>query len=606
MRRALVVLLAVGALLPAPDAFARPRDRVPLITELRDRLAPPNPAPGGVRAAAVSDGTGPLDTDADLEAALRFEALIPEHTFEGMVTPVFYDKWPHLDSMAQPLLLDGPGDSGNYTGVYLAAQSYRYAQAKRELAKLGVDPLDDSPSGPPEAAFWRGQRDEARQRGSQIVRYYNMLVNIAEEWQTEFKLHIDDSKGITEYGWLDFGGGIIPGEAGLLMRACTPEDPAPAFADFRINFPPEQLHGPFRWKDGRDWWCLDATSRDSYAGTVFGLSVALDFLATDENADLRTMIAHDLMAMTDYAIKYLWFQPRPHGMVANPLFGHNDLTGPISPLFIQVAAARLHLLQTARHAAGVVGNDAARHKYDLLWATEMVASVLSGNLLAQMLVDTTNPHDAYYKYQLNLMCLFNMIRLEPNPLYRALMRTALAVQDATTRRHGNAFFEGLTFALTGERERLNDAVDRHREWLDYYAFHEAAAAAGNTPFVHTGRCGIRGPVPPGAPIEDQPLECVPRSRVDMALNLFGHEIVLPFNPGSGAELRSKEPLPVGVRRLADFLWQKDPSIVTGDHDVPWRGPSIDFIGTYWILRYYSEIAVPAREPLPRWFGPSFR
>ena len=70
-------------------------------------------------------------------------------------------------------------------------------------------------------------------------------------------------------------------------------------------------------------------------------------------------------------------------------------------------------------------------------------------------------------------------------------------------------------------------------------------------------------------------------------------------------MRAKNPMPVGVRRLADFLWQKDPTIITGDHDIPWQGPSIDFLVGYWMLRYYTEAAVPERVPLPTWHGPRF-
>jgi hypothetical protein len=71
-------------------------------------------------------------------------------------------------------------------------------------------------------------------------------------------------------------------------------------------------------------------------------------------------------------------------------------------------------------------------------------------------------------------------------------------------------------------------------------------------------------------------------------------------------MRANDPLPVGVRRLADFLWQKDPTVITGDHNVPWQGPSIDFLVSYWMLRFYTEVKVPALNPLPAWKGPRFK
>jgi hypothetical protein len=313
------------------------------------------------------------------------------------------------------------------------------------------------------------------------------------------------------------------------------------------------------------------------------------------------------MAITDYAVKYLWFQPRPHGTVANPVFGHNDLQGPISPLFIQVPLHRLHLLQTARHAANVIGHADGKRRYELLWQEEVANTVGTGSLLDSMLIDAGNPHDTYYKYQLHLMSFFNVIRLEPDPVIREEFRRAMGVLDATLTDDGNAFHEAMTYALTGEKDRLEEAVGYHREWLDYYAFHEEAARVGNTPFVHTGRCDITEEPDEGAPISEQPLECVPKDQVDMVITLpTGEEVETPFRPGTEETRRAKDPLPVGVRRYADFLWQKDPTIITGDHNVPWRGPSIDFLVSFWMLRYYSEIEVADTvSPLPAWAGPRF-
>src|SRR5689334_1484619 len=76
---------------------------------------------------AVSDGTGPLDDETDLAAALHYEDVVRQHDGGGFVVPLAYDAWPDLDPNATPLHMDGEGDSGNYTGEYLAAESYRYA-----------------------------------------------------------------------------------------------------------------------------------------------------------------------------------------------------------------------------------------------------------------------------------------------------------------------------------------------------------------------------------------------------------------------------------------------------------------------------------------------
>ena len=189
-----------------------------------------------------SDATGPLDTAADLDAALRFEALIPEHTFGGMVTA------PPLRQVAAPR----PDREGHPHG-----RRGRLGQLHRRLPggavvalRAGEEGADASSASTPSATigevskavrFWRAQRDEARTRGREMVEYYHVLVNIAKSWQTTFDPHIDDSRNYDDIGYIDFGGGIVPGEAGLLMRTCTPAavDPAKPWGDVRVNG-----HGP--------------------------------------------------------------------------------------------------------------------------------------------------------------------------------------------------------------------------------------------------------------------------------------------------------------------------------------------------------------------------
>lgn len=535
--------------------------------------------------AALAATPGPLDNPADQQAMHRFESAIPNHTFGGMITPLYYDKWPAVDANAKPNRMDAEPDSGNYTGVYLAAESYRYAMAKAKIAAT---------NDKHEAAYWTGQRDQALQRATEIIRYYHVLVNIASTWKTRFNLKIDPSKVGDETGFIDFGGGVIKGEKGLLMRACTANDNTkPIWQRLEYNHAPTgKLLGPFAF-EGKNWHCLNSTSRDSYAGTVYGLSVALDFLAKDVPA-LKTSVANDLMAMADYAYKYYGLQPRPHGTVANPATGGNDLEGPISPLFFpQAPIQRLHLLQTARHAAKLTNNKVKSLKYDALWAHEVAVTLATGQVHLNSVFDATQPHDAYYKYQLELMSFFNVIRLEPARANQKLLRSALSPMWATLFDDGNAFQEMLVYALTGTNSLVQRATTHHHEWLEYYAFHEQIERAGKAPWTQTAACG-------------KTLVCVNKTSSDATVSYPKPKgTTIQVAPGQNGNLRAKDPIPVPRRRLADFLWQKDPTIITGDHDKPWQGPSIDFLIAYWMIRYYTEVERPAVSPLPTYVGPRF-
>ncbi len=536
--------------------------------------------------ASVSDGTGPLDTTADLEAALHFEDVMDEHFIYGQPLNLYYntiDRVPgDIDRSAHE------GDAGLYTGAYLAAQSYRYVLAKQEIAKA-------TPSSEVHD-FWTGQLAEAKDRIDVMVAKYHLLINIAKNWQTQFNPTVNGSDP-TAVGFIDFGGGIFPGEPGLLMRACHPSD-APTEFNLKDHFGPFPGSITLKWDDGRFYDCLGHTSRDQYAGATHGLTTALDLIGPHDPV-LRNTVAKDIMAITDYAVKYLMNQPRPHGQVVIPEIGGNDLRGFISPLFVYTPYARMNLIQVGRNAARKIGDQQKLLRYNALWTSELITT--APQLSASMMIDATNPYDAYYKYHLNFLTGDNMIRHEPNETVRNLIRQSLAVQDASTRDDDNALFEGLMYSLTGDQVRLDRAVQFHREWLDY----KANADASHNIIDYRSECGTT-------------YECVPTNQVDLYQSLPNdNELVVPFTPGSEDPVRSTKALPVAKRRPADFLWQKDPTIIVGcgggvypgcnvAESGRWAGPNTDFLQVYWMLRYFTEVAEPRSDPLRPWVGPRTR
>ncbi|MFA5787226.1 MAG: hypothetical protein WDA71_09665 [Actinomycetota bacterium] len=541
-------------------------------------------APDGAKAASVSKfsgNTGPLDTESDLEAALWYEQRMLDHFHYGQVYEQIYNTAER--KTGDILQLVGEQDSALYTGSYLAAQAYRYAIAKSKLAAL---PGNES-SHNPRRLFWNAQRDDAKDRVDAMVAQYHILINISKNWKTTFNPKIDTTKDPTQDAFIDFGGGIFQGEAGLLFRSCTPAD-----APWALNVgrtPGDRLYGPLPWDDGKEYYCLDATSRDAYAGTTFGLVTALDFVAGDD-PEMRDMIGNDLMRMTDYTLKYLWNTPRPHGKVVIPeVFGGNDLDNFISPLFVYTPMASFNMLQVARHAAKVMGTPLQQARYEALWTEEVAAK--GATLGPSMEVDAADPHNAYYKYHLHHMTAFNLVRLEPNPATRELARQAFGVMDATTGDDINALFEAITYALTGEQSRLDAAVTHHREYLEYRANNDAAEPRNQV--RNSEQCGTT-------------LECVPRDQIDIVQELPDGTEQAISTPGTEATLRAHAPLPVGLRRAADFMWQKDPTILDGGQHPNWESAAADFLLPYWMIRYYTEIAKPALAPFPEWVGPTFR
>jgi hypothetical protein len=545
-------------------------------------LAAPSGSSAGPAPGSVSDGTGPLDTASDLDAALALEERLLDHFHYGQPQKQYYNTTERIEGDID--MLEGSPDSGLYTGAYLAGQSYRWALARQERVKFSA--------ASPEREFWDAQLAEAQDRIDQMIEKYHLLINIARNWQTTLDPTINTNKDPLEPGFIDFGGGIFPGEAGLLFRVCNPTDAPPALS---LSDYPNKVTLP--WEDGKTYDCVGSTSRDQYAGATHGLTTVLNIVGPHD-AHIREQVAGDLMAMTDYAVKYLFFQPRPHGRVVIPELGGNDLEGFISPLFVYTPMAQMNMVQVGRNAARYAGTPFQRAKYEALWAEQLATEL--PQLAASQLIDATSPHDAYYKFHLNHLTGDNLIRLEPNPVTRALMRQAFGVMDASTGDDGNALFEAMTYALTGEPSRLEAAVEHHRQWLEYRAHSEAV---GNI-IDYRDQCGID-------------FQCVPTDQVDGEQPLpDGSELDIPVTPGSDPKLRAVDPVPVPLRRPADFLWQKDPTIIVGcgggvypgcDPELAsrWEGDGTDFLQTYWMIRYYTEVAPPQLEPFPPWIGPTF-
>jgi hypothetical protein len=154
--------------------------------------------------------------------------------------------------------------------------------------------------------------------------------------------------------------------------------------------------------------------------------------------------------------------------------------------------------------------------------------------------------------------------------------------DKTTGDDLNAHFEAITYALTGEQSRLDNAVEHLREWRTYKANVEQGIAVRNS-----ADCGTT-------------LTCVPTDQ---------YEIGTPVGPkawfpGSDSQLRAARPLPVTERAPSDFVWQREPTILDGGEPASHREPAIDYLTPYWMIRWATEVLKPALTPLPAWAGPA--
>jgi hypothetical protein len=585
---------------------------------------------------------GPLDTDADAETAGFFEDRIvdffsPTANLRGTPAPDDHGQVYNLVYGTEDRLpgdevgTSAAGDSALYSGNYLAGQSYRYALASHRLKLLDAE-MAGGPVGhrrkalESEIARWQGEQSDAKRRVDVLTRQFHILSNISKAWDYAFAPSVDghpvdprDPEGaaaglqglvegapgtltgapgsVTRPGFVDYGGGIIHGEPGLLFRACSRADDPKAF-DFSRNG--ERAFGPLRWDDGHDYYCLGGTSRDAYAGTTYGLATALELVGPSDPV-LAKRVAGDLMVLTGFAAKYLWTTPRPHGTVVlvpvSP-YGH-DFNHVISPLFVYVPTARLNMASVARYAANLQGTELDKLSFERIYQQEVATQV--PQLTASMLVDAAEPHASYYKFHLNHMNLFGVWRLATDPVVRTAAAQALGAMQATTGDDQNALYEGIAYAMTGDPTELAEAVRDQRAYLDYFRSTEQSAHS----VKNSANCGRTVTDPTSG--EPYSLTCVPTDEVHVitaAPDGSSHEVV---KPGTTTSLRALTALPIGLRKSGDFMWQKDPTQLDGGFANPrYANPGYDYLTTYWLIRYYSEVVKPAVSPFPPSGAPNFQ
>jgi hypothetical protein len=110
---------------------------------------------------------------------------------------------------------------------------------------------------------------------------------------------------------------------GMLLRGCAPKPADTPDGIGIVAGSNARIFGPFRWddgldngiQDGVDYYCKTAPSRDSYAGTLYGLPYADDLVGKDDPA-LREQIRGDVLVLAGRLVKYGLSFPRPHGNVS--------------------------------------------------------------------------------------------------------------------------------------------------------------------------------------------------------------------------------------------------------------------------------------------------
>lgn len=523
-----------------------------------------------------------LGCGADVQAATDLETRIQDNLHYGLTLPIDY-RTPEriLGDVAD--ISGAWADAGLWSSTYLAAESYRYALARKALQ-----------SGQGEYAgedrdFWAAQKQQATERIDVLLAQIDLRTNIATEWKLEPSLPTSNQPTQLPPG-ADAGTGLAQGTPGMLMYSCGPVDAPPGFGMGHND----NVYGPWHWTnpDHRparltlpqvDYQCETSTTRDNYAGTLFGMLTAFDLVGPDD-PQVRALIRDDLLRIADFLLAHGWSYARPSGRVALPPSGDLE-SNFVTPLMVISPTYRLGVSQAALHVADVAGPTAEAVKWQAVYAEEFASQVPGDSVSDE--VNDPSPTAGYYGWNLAHLMYFNLVRLARNPAERLAYRTDFSVVDRQTADDVNAFFEAVAFTMTGEPTRRDEAVLHLRQWRDYRAKLDAGATVDNT-----SRCGTQ-------------IRCVPEDQYDLVFDTPAgeHRITVP---GQSTTLRAEDPLPVADRRPTDFLWQRSPfDAMDGSVAATHQEPGIDYLLPYWMLRYYTEIDPPAYDPIPQWPGPAY-
>jgi uncharacterized protein (TIGR03437 family) len=248
------------------------------------------------------------------------------------------------------------------------------------------------------------------------------------------------------------------------------------------------------------WFWVDNTSRDQVVGVFFGLGIAYDLV---DDPGVRA-------AVSDAA-------PRLLGFIADHQWSPND---DVSNSFLLRPEQFQMLLQVARHVNPTNG----------ISGPFLVPPVNAG-----VRFDVLD-NSSYFKFNLDYMALYELVRLQDNSDNRA----AYATLRNYTAPHQNAFFNMVDRALNGAAAgRDQETISLIEQWLQRPRRDFAVDVSNQVPVCGVGAC---------------------------------------------------QPVPVPLRPPADFLWQDDPFLLTGGGNARIETAGVDYILPYWMARYYGVIS----------------
>jgi uncharacterized protein (TIGR03437 family) len=285
----------------------------------------------------------------------------------------------------------------------------------------------------------------------------------------------------------------------------------PLNSPFATSILAEENHNGIHTDSATGYYWVGNTSRDQYSGAMFGLVSAYDLVPEPTT---HAAAAALVSRMLDFLIGHAWNIVMPDGT--------------ISTTFLIRPDQQLAFLQ--------IGNQINPTKYAAAYTSNVVTLAASAAIPIAIEVQSNS---SYFKFNLDYINLFSLIRLETNPAINAGYKAAYTILRNTTSSHQNAFFNMIDAGLYGiDTSRDQQTLTYLSAWLT-------------------------------------------RPSRDFALDLRA------TYPACGSPDEGCNPVPVAQRPNTDFLWQRDPFLLDGTGDGTVETAGIDYILPFWMARYYG-------------------
>ena len=266
-------------------------------------------------------------------------------------------------------------------------------------------------------------------------------------------------------------------------------------------------------ESGDNYW-IGNTSRDEYIGVFFGLSVAYDLLGPGTQPAIQSLATRLLNFLTAHA----WNVVMPDGTISTTFAIRPD--------------EQLGLLQIGRQVNS--GQFAS--------AYQSFAANAAAFASIPVVVDSADVRDSYFKFNLDAVNLFSLVRLETDSKLLSSYQSVYQIFHNAIEDHMNAHFNMIDRALNGANTTRDLATASYLfQWLF-------------------------------------------RPRRDFYVDLRGQYASCVSSD------QSCDPLPIAQRVTTDFLWQRSPFQLDGGGSGLIEGAGIDYILPYWMARYYKVVS----------------